>query len=148
MSQRYSIVFIQNAHGDTSIIQQELNSLTIDVEVETLRNEAQLWASLEGTPPHLIISEYSRSGFSGVEILQEVREQYPNLPFIFVSGNIGSEKVIDLMRAGASDCIMKGNLERLKVVVPREIHNYRQRKKKQQELQDLLHRTNRLAKVT
>ena len=40
--------------------------------------------------------------------MSEVREQHPDLPFIFVSGTIGEDTAVAAMKTGAQDYIMKG----------------------------------------
>ena len=44
-----------------------------------------------------------------------------DVPLIVVSGTIGEERAVELMRAGASDYLMKGNLARLAPAVEREV---------------------------
>ena len=60
-------------------------------------------------------------GFSGTRALAIVREQHPDLPFIFVSGTIGEDTAVAAMKTGAHDYIMKGNLARLAPAVDREL---------------------------
>ena len=45
----------------------------------------------------------------------------PNLPFIFVSGKIGEEAAIDLLRQGATDYVLKNRLSRLAPAVRRAL---------------------------
>jgi len=49
------------------------------------------------------------------------READPDLPFVVVSGTIGEERAIEMMRAGAGDYLLKNNLARLPPVVEREL---------------------------
>ena len=69
----------------------------------------------------LVIADYTMPGFSGTKALAIVREQHPDLPFIFVSGTIGEDTAVAAMRTGAHDYIMKGNLARLAPAVEREL---------------------------
>ena len=50
-----------------------------------------------------------------------MKEHDPELPFIVVSGSIGEENAVSLMRAGVSDFIFKGNLSRLIPAIHREL---------------------------
>jgi PAS domain S-box-containing protein len=59
--------------------------------------------------------------FTGMDALRLVREQQPDVPFIFVSGTIGEETAVAAMRAGAQDYVMKGNLKRLAPAITREL---------------------------
>ena len=68
-----------------------------------------------------MIADYTMPGFSGTKALAIVREQHPDLPFIFVSGTIGEDTAVAAMRTGAHDYIMKDNLTRLAPAVEREL---------------------------
>jgi len=54
-----------------------------------------------------IVSDYSLLNLTGVDLLETVREEYPDLPFILFTGK-GSEAVArDALRAGATDYLQK-----------------------------------------
>lgn len=56
-----------------------------------------------------IVSDYAMPGKDGLAFLQTVREEYPDLPFIFFTGK-GSETVAgEAIRAGVTDYIQKGS---------------------------------------
>ena len=43
----------------------------------------------------------------GLEILQSVRNEYPNVPFVFYSRKITPDDVVRVLKAGANDAIQK-----------------------------------------
>ena len=51
--------------------------------------------------------------FDGMRALQVLQRYDLDIPFILVSGKIGEETAVDLMKMGAHDYIMKGNTARL-----------------------------------
>ena len=54
-----------------------------------------------------VVSDYALPGMSGVELLEAVRDEYPDLPFVLFTGK-GSEAVArDALRAGATDYLQK-----------------------------------------
>jgi len=54
-----------------------------------------------------IVSDYALPDMTGVELLETVREAYPDLPFVLFTGK-GSEAVArDALRAGATDYLQK-----------------------------------------
>jgi len=55
------------------------------------------------------------------------------LPFIIVSGKIGEETAVDLMKAGAHDYIVKGNLARLAPAIERELQEVEVRRKRKED---------------
>ena len=69
----------------------------------------------------IVISDYCLSKFSGLVALKLMRERHIDLPFIIVSGTIGEEVAVEVMRCGASDYLMKDSLVRLVPSVRREV---------------------------
>ena len=69
----------------------------------------------------VILSDCVLPRFSGVEALTISRHLRPELPFIFVSGKIGEEAAIDLLREGATDYVLKHRLLRLAPAVRRAL---------------------------
>lgn len=77
-------------------------------------------ALLEG-PWDAVISDFSMPGFSGMDAFAEFRKAGLDIPFIFVSGTIGEDAAVAAMRAGASDYVMKENMNRLGPALEREL---------------------------
>jgi PAS domain S-box-containing protein len=77
--------------------------------------------------PDLIIADYSLPQFDGGRALRIARERCPEIPFIVVSGALGEELAIELMKAGASDYVLKDRLGRLGPAVRRALDTSRAR---------------------
>ncbi|MDD1695957.1 MAG: hybrid sensor histidine kinase/response regulator [Methanoregula sp.] len=56
-----------------------------------------------------IITDYDLPGSDGVQFLKKVREKYPGIPFIFFTGTIREEIVIEALNYGADYFIRKGH---------------------------------------
>ncbi len=50
------------------------------------------------------------------------------MPFIFVSGALGEEMAIDLLKKGATDYVLKNRLSRLEPAVSRALHEVEERR--------------------
>jgi signal transduction histidine kinase len=60
-----------------------------------------------------LICDYAVPGLDIRQLLGWVRRDHPDLPLLIVSGQYGEEAVVEAMRAGADDYVMKDNLRRL-----------------------------------
>jgi PAS domain S-box-containing protein len=86
--------------------------------VETLDSMRQ---ALDGGPWDLVISDYSLPTFGGPAALALYHQRGLDIPFIIVSGVIGEEAAVEMMKAGAHDYVIKNNLARLEPAVRREL---------------------------
>ncbi len=62
---------------------------------------------LENTRVDIIISDIMMPRMNGVELLGEVRKQYPMIRVIMITGQVRLENALACMRRGADDCIFK-----------------------------------------
>ena len=60
-----------------------------------------------------MLSELLLPGWDGFAALAEVRGRFADLPFVFVSGAVGEARVVESLREGATDYVLKDHLERL-----------------------------------
>ena len=96
--------------------------------------------------PDVILADFSLPGFSGEEALELAQELCPQVPFIFLSGPLGNEVAVELIRRGVTDYVLKDRPARLVPVIMRAIAEARQRARLAQ-TQAELDRSQRLASI-
>jgi diguanylate cyclase (GGDEF)-like protein len=112
---------IEDTKDDAALVEHALTRAGYDVFARCVDGAESLRRALDESEWDLVIADYTMPGFSGTKALAIVREQHPDLPFIFVSGTIGEDTAVAAMRTGAHDYIMKDNLKRLAPAVQREL---------------------------
>jgi diguanylate cyclase (GGDEF)-like protein len=112
---------VEDREDDAALVERALSRAGYDVFARRVATAEALRHELHASEWDLVIADYTMPGFSGTKALAIVREQHPDLPFIFVSGTIGEDTAVAAMRTGAHDYIMKGNLKRLAPAVEREL---------------------------
>jgi PAS domain S-box-containing protein len=60
-----------------------------------------------------VLSDYNVPGMDFRATLQRIHAQCPDLPVILVSGSVGEEEAVELLRLGMSDFVLKDSLIRL-----------------------------------
>jgi len=130
-------LIIEDNPSDAGLMERHLRKAGFDLRSLRVDNAADLAAALDSKDWQVVLSDYHLPGFSAVEALALVRQRTADLPFIVVSGMIGEEKAVDMMRAGAQDYVMKDRLARLGPAVERELEEAR-RHREQRLLNDEL----------
>ena len=69
----------------------------------------------------VVLSDFTLPGFSGQEAFDIFRASGQDAPFLVVTGTIGEESAVALIKAGVSDFLLKDNLARLAMIVGREL---------------------------
>jgi len=95
-------------------------------------------AAVEEGSWDLVLSDFLMPRFSALAALNLIQQTRLDLPFIVVSGVIGEEQAVSMMKAGAHDYVLKSNLTRLPAAIERELKEAavrRRRKRAEEELQ-------------
>jgi len=109
---RLRVLHVEDSELDHQLILAQLRraGLAMDIQrVDTLNEVRQAL----GQEWDAIISDYNLPGFSGLVVLDMVKDARLMMPFILVSGEIGEDTAVAAMRTGASDYLLKNNLTRL-----------------------------------
>lgn len=83
------------------------------VVTERVETAEEMNSALDRLKWDIVISDYQMPDFDGMKALEIFMARGIDIPFILVSGKIGEETAVDLMKMGAHDYIMKGNTARL-----------------------------------
>jgi len=121
MSQAIKVLLVEDSEDDAQLLLRQLRQGGYEPHHLRVETPAAFGAALAGQAWDLVISDYSLPHFNGLAALQLFQERGLDLPFIVVSGQIGEETAVAVMKAGANDYIMKNNLARLIPAIEREI---------------------------
>lgn len=142
-----SILLVEDDIQDEALIVATLEREGLDFSHCRVVNAENFKAMLAWDNCDLIISDYNLPVFSADEVLDILRESGLDIPCIVISGYIGEEAAVSLMKAGACDFISKGNLSRLVPAIRREVAEARNRREKRQVEQNLRHNENLIAGI-
>lgn len=76
-------------------------------EIETAENGATALQQLKTLPAEIVLSDLSMPGMDGIELLQEIRQRYPEIFVLILTGVDSSHEAVRAMKAGAYDYILK-----------------------------------------
>jgi PAS domain S-box-containing protein len=86
--------------------------------------------------PDIILADYALPNFTALRALEWLQAEGPDIPFIVLTGVVGEDVVVECMRRGAVDYLLKDRLTRLGPAVKRALEeNERRRQKHQTEIE-------------
>lgn len=109
------VLLIEDMPDDAELVRVELAQAGLAPEIRRVDTEVGMTDALAEQSFDVVLSDYNLPRFSAVDALQLLRAHSPDVPFILVSGRIGEEDAVALMKAGADDYVMK---DRLPLLVP------------------------------
>jgi DNA-binding NtrC family response regulator len=92
----------------------------------TAMNGEEALAAIEKEPPALILTDLKMPGVSGMELLDRVRSEYPEVPVVMITAFATVQSAVQAMRAGAYDYLTKPiDFDELALVVTRVLDHFR-----------------------
>jgi serine phosphatase RsbU (regulator of sigma subunit)/CheY-like chemotaxis protein len=115
------LLLVEDSEMDAALAVRMLQQAGYEVRPLRVDDLEVLRKALSCQPWDVIVCDYSLPGLQAPEVLTIVKQTGLDIPFIVVSGSIGEEPAVAMMRSGAHDYLMKGNLARLAPAVAREL---------------------------
>lgn len=137
MSSKIAVLVIDDNDSDFALITRELERSGLKIDTARVDTCESMREALRLKKWDIIISDYLIPGFGGEEALEELKKSGLDIPFILISGTVGEELAVSIMRKGASDYLMKDKLARLGSVVNRELKEAIIRRERKQAIESL-----------
>jgi signal transduction histidine kinase len=134
------IVLVEDSEPDAELIQQTLLDSGLEFSLTVVQSGEAFEAELAHRPPGIILSDFFLPAFDGGAALEIAKHLAPHVPFIFVTGVLGEEIVIEMLTQGATDYILKTRLARLAPAIKRALRETEQ-KRETQKAQERLRRS-------
>jgi PAS domain S-box-containing protein len=107
------VLILEDSDRDYELISGQLEETGLDLQIVHNTNQAEFEDSLKARHFDIIISDYNLPGFDAFGALEICLQVCPDTPFICVSGSLGEEKAIELLKKGAVDYVLKDRPDRL-----------------------------------
>ena len=76
------------------------------------KNAQNGFDEIDRKKPDCILLDYSLPGYDGLSVLKEIKKRYSNLPVVFFTGQGSENLAVSLLKAGASDYIIKSDIHK------------------------------------
>ena len=115
MTSPLRILILEDNPADAELVVRELHSEGIEFEARFAVEKAGYLRALDEKAPDLILADYHLPDLEGPEALSLANEHCPSVPLIVVSGALGDERAVEIIKMGATDYVLK---DRLKLLAP------------------------------
>jgi signal transduction histidine kinase len=126
MNTPINILIVEDSANDAALLVRELQKNGFDLKWKCVETEADYRVNLD-SKINVVFSDFTLPQFSTMRALEILQESKLEIPFIIVSGTIGEERAVESMKAGATDYVLKGNLNRIGPVVKRALCEIQER---------------------
>ncbi len=138
----FRILHLEDSGNDAELIREHLVDAGFAMEMDWASNADEFAAHLHKGRYDLVIADYLLPGFDAPSALALARSIWPKIPFIVVSGAIGEERAVDLLKQGATDYVLKDRLAKLPLAIERAFEEVREHEAREQ-AEEALRRLNR-----
>ena len=136
MPQPLRVLIVEDDPDDAELVLRELRRAGFEPEWHRVQTEQEYVDRLH-PDVDIILSDYRLPGFGGQRALELLNEHGLSIPFIIISGTIGEDVAVEVMKLGAGDYLLKDRLGRLGLAVNQVLDQgrlHRERSQTQEEL--------------
>lgn len=116
MIENLKILILEDDQNDADLLQRELKKSGLIYTSEIVQTRKAFDSALESFNPDIILADYSLPSFDGLTAFNIKQNTSPDIPIIIVSGFIGEENAVELIRNGVTDYAPK---DKLFVLIPK-----------------------------
>lgn len=133
----FHVLSLEDSDLDFEIICEKLITAGYNLNMSRAETEQEFTLLIQNNTYEIILADYSLPQFDAFEALKLCQVHCPDTPFICVSGAIGETMSIELLKNGATDYVVKDQLERLPLAIKRALKEAKEQKEKKQVEQSL-----------
>ncbi len=123
------ILIAEDNPADVLLLVRALRQAGFEFTHQVVATEAEYLSHLR-PDLDIILSDYAMPQFGGLRALELLRERGWETPFIIISGTIGEDLAVSVMKQGATDYLLKDQMGRLGLAITQAIEQGRTRKER------------------
>jgi signal transduction histidine kinase len=124
------VLILEDHPADFDLVVHELRRFGLEARCQRTETEAEYLLQLQAGPD-IILADYMVAGFDALRALRLLQESGLVIPFIVLTGAVSEDTVVECMRRGAADYLLKDRIKRLGPAVQRALEEAELRRQKQ-----------------
>src|SRR4029450_2362464 len=131
MPESIRVLHLEDTPADAELIEQSLVEDGLVPVILLVTSRAEFVRALEAGGFDVILSDYRGPEFDGLTALADAQRICPNIPFIMITGTLGEEPAIEILKKGATDFVLKTRMQRIPQVVRRALREAAERRNRE-----------------
>ena len=124
MNRAYRILMVEDSPDDSFFVERELEKAGLKSEIVRIESPGELKDFFDSDRKiDIVLTDYNLPGWNGLDVVEKVLFYDPILPVILLSGRVGEERAVEVIRSGARDYVSKDAVFRLPAVIRREVRD-------------------------
>jgi diguanylate cyclase (GGDEF)-like protein/PAS domain S-box-containing protein len=115
------VLIVEDSESDAGLLLRHLDRGGYVIDHAIVDSAEAMSHQLQTSTWDIVIADYVLPQFDAPSALKLLRQSEQDIPFIVVSGSIGEDAAVRMMKSGAHDYLLKDNLARLVPAVQREL---------------------------
>ncbi len=144
---KLKVIVLEDSLRDLELIRELLLDAGYILDLTHVENASGFKSALVESNFDIILSDFKLPNFDAFGALKISNEICPEVPFICVSGSIGEETAIELLKLGAVDYVLKDRPERLPFAVKRALGEAKEKAAHKKAIKALQESENRFKEV-
>ncbi len=119
------ILILDDTPSDAELEEIELRDAGLAFTMLRVDTRKAFERALDEFKPNIVLADYKLPAYNGREALEYTQRMHPQIPVIMVTGAVGDEVAVELLKQGAKDYVLKDRLARLAPAIERVLSDQR-----------------------
>lgn len=132
------VLSLEDSPADTELLYEYLCAESkYQIQMDNVMEEEEFISAISTKKYDLILADFRLPGFDAFAALVHAKLLCPSTPFIVISGYIGMEIAVELLKQGATDYVLKDKIGGLIFSIERALRESKEREEKAKILEEL-----------
>lgn len=128
--EQLKIIILEDLESDMELIKYYASTLDYECVFRWAKSEKTFHEVLSEFEPDIILSDYKLDGYDGLRALKYCSTVIPLIPFIIITGTLGEEIAVRVIKVGANDFILKDKISELPIAITKALREAQEKREK------------------
>lgn len=121
VAEELRILLLEDVPSDAELEEAALLEAGLAFKLLRVTTRDAYVQALDDFNPDIVLADYRLPAYNGRDALEYARLTHPQIPVIIVSGTLGDEAAVELLKLGARDYVLKDHLAKLAPAIQRSL---------------------------